>query len=220
MSLGSTAAAAAGTTASGQSTGALGSLASNYNNFLSLLMTQLRNQDPSSPMDPNAFTSQLVQFASVEQQINANANLTHLIGLSQASEVIQSSAILGKQITVASPKLSLQNGAGAIRFTAPAAENVTIAVTNASGVNLRQVTLKAGAGMNNWSWDGKNGNGATMPDGAYTVSVTGGPAGLPSQALPFSVIATATGVGNSGNSVQLQLGSLSVPFSAVQSVGN
>lgn len=51
-------------------------LSSNFNDFLQMLMTQLKNQSPTSPMDTNAFTSELVQFSGVEQQINTNAALT------------------------------------------------------------------------------------------------------------------------------------------------
>src|SRR3979409_1060536 len=72
-------------------TTALDGLANNFTNFLSLLMTQLKNQDPSAPMDSNQFTTELVQFTSVEQQINTNSNLTQLIQLTQASQGEQSS---------------------------------------------------------------------------------------------------------------------------------
>ena len=54
----------------------LASLSSNFSDFLNLLMTQLKNQDPTSPMDANSFTSELVEFSSVEQQINTNTSLT------------------------------------------------------------------------------------------------------------------------------------------------
>jgi flagellar basal-body rod modification protein FlgD len=88
-------AANSATTASGAATPAsdpLGALSGNLNNFLSLLMTQLKNQDPTSPLDTNAFTSELVQFSSVEQQVKTNTSLTQLIQLTQAGEVMQSSA--------------------------------------------------------------------------------------------------------------------------------
>src|SRR5580698_7887306 len=77
-------------------TSALSSLSSNFSDFLSLLMTQLQNQDPTSPLDSNQFTSELVQFTSVEQQIDTNSNLTQLIQLTQASQIEQSAALIGK----------------------------------------------------------------------------------------------------------------------------
>jgi flagellar basal-body rod modification protein FlgD len=210
------------TTSSSAGNGAdpLTSLSSNFSSFLNLLMTQLKNQDPSSPMDANSFTSELVQFSGVEQQINTNASLTQLIQLTQAADVTQSAALLGKQVNVQSNELPLQNGSGTLNFTASTAEPVSITVQGPSGNMVRQVTLSATLGKNTWHWDGKGSNGQTLPDGAYGVSVTGGMAGAPATALPFTVVGTATGVTAQNNSVNLQLGALSVPFASVTSVGN
>ena len=71
-------------------------------------MTQLKNQDPSSPMDANSFTTELVQFSSVEQQINTNASLNTLIQLTQAGDVSQATAVVGKQVIVQSSQIPLQ----------------------------------------------------------------------------------------------------------------
>ena len=76
----------ASASASASGSNALGSLANNFQNFLTLLMTQLKNQDPTSPLDTNQFTSQLVQFTSVEQQINTNRSLGQLINLTQSGQ--------------------------------------------------------------------------------------------------------------------------------------
>ena len=66
----------AGTSTASGSNASLQSLSSNFSDFLGMLMTQLQNQDPTSPMDSNQFTSELVQFSGVEQQINTNTSLT------------------------------------------------------------------------------------------------------------------------------------------------
>jgi flagellar basal-body rod modification protein FlgD len=198
---------------------ALNNLSSNFSNFLTLLMTQLRNQDPSSPMDANQFTSELVQFSSVEQQINTNNDLTQLIQLTQASQVEQSSAMLGKQVTVNSSQLSLQNGSASVNFNTTTAEPIGISVTNASGAQVASAMLTSKAGQNTWTWDGKTGNGTKEPDGAYTVSVvTLGPNGA-TTAVPFTVTGTATSVINNSGTVDLQMGGLTLPFSNVVSVG-
>ena len=104
----STTAATAATAAASNT--ALTSLSANFGDFLNLLMTQLQNQDPTSPLDTNQFTSELVQFSSVEQQINTNTSLTQLIQLTQAGEVMQASAMTGKHVTVTSDHVPLQNG--------------------------------------------------------------------------------------------------------------
>ena len=213
-------ATASASTAPGPNTSALSSLSSNFSDFLNLLMTQLKNQNPTSPMDANAFTSELVQFSGVEQQINMNTSLSQLIQLTQAADVTQSSAIIGKQVTVQSSQIPLQNGGGTLNFVAPTPEAVSITVQDPNGVVLQQATVKAAQGSNTWHWNGTNSRGKVLPDGAYTVSVTSGAAGATATALPFTVIGTATGVVTKGNSVNLQLGALSVPFTAVTSVAN
>ena len=198
---------------------ALNSLGSNFTDFLSLLMTQLQNQDPTSPLDANQFTSELVQFSSVEQQINTNSNLTQLIQLTQANQIEQSATMIGKPVTVTSTQLTLQNSSAAVHFNTTNAEPVVISVLNAAGSQVETANLTSKAGSNTWNWDGKTASGTTMPDGAYTVTVsTIGTSGK-TTTVPFTVTGTATSVQTSGGTVQLQMGGLTVPFSAVQSVG-
>src|SRR5215831_3718756 len=94
----------------GQGSNALNSLSANFGDFLNLLLTQLQNQDPTSPMDANQFTSELVEFSSVEQQINTNQSLSQLIQLTQSGDVMQASGIVGKPITVQASQIPLQGG--------------------------------------------------------------------------------------------------------------
>jgi flagellar basal-body rod modification protein FlgD len=217
---GTNAPAAAGTVLTNTGTNALASLSGNFNDFLSLLMTQLKNQDPTTPMDSNQFTSELVQFTQVEQQINTNQNLTQMIQLTQASQVEQSAGMLGKPVTVNSGKLSLQNGSAEIMFNTTSPEAVGITVYNASGAAIAATTMNTQAGTNTWTWNGKGPNGITEPDGAYAVAVNAiGNSGT-AAAVPFTVVGTATAVQNVNGTVMLQMGGLSLPFSSVVSVGS
>jgi len=217
---GSTSSASTSSAISQTGTNALAGLSSNFSDFLSLLMTQLQNQDPSSPMDSNTFTTELVQFSGVEQQISTNSDLTSLIQLTQASQIEQSASMIGKPVTVTSSQLSLQNGTAAINFNTTAAEPVGIAVYNSTGAQVQTATLTSTAGANTWTWNGKNASGATMPDGAYSVTVNSiGTTGAAS-AVPFTVTGTATSVMNNAGTVQVQMGGLTLPFSSVDSVGN
>jgi flagellar basal-body rod modification protein FlgD len=201
-------------------TSALGGLSNNFSDFLSLLMTQLQNQDPSSPMDSNQFTSELVQFSSVEQQISTNTDLTQLIQLTQASQVEQSASMIGKPVTVTSTQLSLQHSTAAINFNTTTAEPVAIAVYNSAGSQVQTATLTSAVGNNTWTWNGQNATGGTMPDGPYSVTVNAlGVSGSVSQ-VPFTVTGTATSVVNNSGTVQVQMGGLTLPFSAVDSVGS
>jgi len=207
-------------TTSASASNPLLALSSNFNDFLQMLMTQLRNQDPTSPMDTNQFTSELVQFSGVEQQINTNGSLTQLIQLTQAGETMQGTSMTGKQVTVQSSQIALQNGSGTLNFTDPTAGPVAIAITNASGQQLYGTTLTATAGNNAWTWNGANNQGSQLPDGAYNAAVVSANANGTTSTLPFTVTGTATGVASLGSGMQLELGALTVPFSAVQSVGN
>lgn len=210
-----TVSAATASTASTAATDPLSKLSSNFNDFLNLLMTQLQNQDPTSPMDTNTFTTQLVQFTGVQQQINTNASLTTLIQATQGNTLLNSSTLIGQPVQVTSDQLSLQNGKAGISFTTPAAGPVNIGIYSPSGVKLRDAAVTSVAGQNQWSWDGKDSSGTTLPDGAYKVVATDSSGG----AVPFTVNGTATGVQRDGTALKVSLGSLQVDFSAVQSVG-
>src|SRR5579864_1728058 len=85
-------------------------LGSNLNTFLTLLTTQLKNQDPTSPMDTNAFTQQLVSFSEVEQQINTNNNLQSLITLGQGRANTDAVSYLGKAVTISTGEGVLSGG--------------------------------------------------------------------------------------------------------------
>ena len=214
-------AGSASTAATAAQTGqaALASLSGNFQDFLGMLMTQLQNQDPTSPLDTNQFTQELVQFSGVEQQITTNSSLTQLIQLTQSGQVMQGTAMTGKPVTVTATQIPLQNSTGSVGFTAPIAEPAAIVIDNAAGQTIRSVALNATAGANSWTWNGTDNSGNTVPDGAYAISVIGANADGSTSALPFTVTGTATGVQNTASGLQLSLGALTVPFTAVQSVG-
>ena len=208
-----------GATAAAQATGtARATLAGNFDNFLKLLMTQLKNQDPTSPLDTNQVTSQLVQFASVEQQINANTTLTQLIELTQGEQILQASSLVGKHVVVKSDRIPLQNGTGQVNFSSAVARPVAITITNDAGVKIREAVFGANAGDNQWVWDGRNNAGNRMPDGSYRIAMIGANADGTVAAQAFTVQGTATGVSRQDNKVALQMGTLVAPFSTVQQV--
>ena len=198
----------------------LSSLSSNLNNFLNLLMTQLKNQDPTTPTDTSQFTTQLVQFASVEQQINIDNGVQSLIQLTQSNAVLQASSLVGKTVTATSTQISLQNGSGSIQFATPAAEPVTVTVKDASGATVAQTSLTSVAGPNSWTWNGADSSCAKRPDGAYTVSVMGGTAGTTPAAIPVTLTGAVTGVSVANHTQQVMVGALMLPISAIQSVSN
>ncbi|MBY0339334.1 MAG: flagellar hook assembly protein FlgD [Acetobacteraceae bacterium] len=188
--------------------------------FLQLLTTQLRNQDPSSPMDTNAMTQQLAQFASVEQQIAANQSLQSLLSLQQAASLVSAAPLVGQRVEVASDRLVLRGGAAQQVVLPSAAEaggaaRARIAVSDASGNLVREAIVPLGAP---WSWDGRNGAGRAAPDGTYTLAVTGLDAqGGTRGALTASVAGTVTGITRGdGGAPRLSLGGLTVDLPALR----
>jgi len=212
------AAAAASSTSSSTSQNALATLSSNFQDFLGMLMTQLKNQDPTSPLDTNQFTSELVQFSGVEQQINTNGALTQLISLTQSGQLMQSSSMVGKTVQITSDQLPLQNSSGALTLTAATAGTADISISNAAGTKVLDTTISTAAGSNTWTWNGKDSAGKTLADGAYTVSVSGTDSTGAAATLPFTVSGKVTGVVNNSGTLDVQLGAETVAFSAVQSV--
>src|SRR5271166_6554986 len=119
---------------SSTSSSSLDQLAGNFNSFLTLLTTQLQNQDPLSPMDTNQFTQQLVEFASVQQQVDMNTNMQTLISLQQTNEAASAMQMVGATVTLTGTSASLTSSAPAtwtLNSATPATGNVTI--TNSSG---------------------------------------------------------------------------------------
>src|SRR6476620_5874186 len=91
-------ASATGTAAS--KTAGVTTMAKNFDSFLTLLTTQLKNQNPLEPLDTNQFTQQLVQFTQVEQQMKMNTQLTSLISIEQMAQSTAAMAYLGSTATV------------------------------------------------------------------------------------------------------------------------
>lgn len=166
-----TSAAASSSTATG-STAGKATLGSNFNTFLTMLTTQLKHQDPLSPMDSTQFTNQLVQFSSVEQQINANSNLEKLIKLQQTAQTSQGISYLGQTVEVAGTDLALQDGAASLSYTLPKeARDVKILIKDSSGKQVNSITGEAASGRHDISWNGKDSSGTQLDDGRYSIQV-------------------------------------------------
>jgi flagellar basal-body rod modification protein FlgD len=206
-------AASTSSTISANTTNTLAKLAGNFNDFLSLLTTQLKNQDPTAPMDTNQFTSQLVQFTGVAEQINTNATLGQILTSSQTQQLSQASGIVGDKVAFTGGALPLQNHTAQVNFQTDGAGPVQIAVVNSNGATGQTQTITAVSGANTWTWDGTTNDGAQLPDGAYTIAVTAN-----GTAVPFQSVGTVTGAEQVNQVVQLQFGGAAVPYSQVVSL--
>ena len=94
-------------------------LTSNFNTFLQLLTTQLKNQNPLDPLDTNQFTQQLVQFAQVEQQIKQNTQLETLISLEKSAQASTALAYVGSTVAIDGQTAALTNKHAAWTFNVP-----------------------------------------------------------------------------------------------------
>ncbi len=179
-----------------QSTTSKAKLEDDLNKFLNLLVTQLQNQDPLDPMDATEFTSQLVQFASVEQQIFQNSNLEKLLQLQETNQVANLVDLIGTTVEAESRKMPLENGKGEFTYTIPAgAKKATITITNSSGLTVFTVDADTAAGKNTFSWNGKSTSGVQQSDGAYNVLVSGTDFQGNLLVIPHTVFGRITGVG-------------------------
>src|SRR5579872_3954733 len=203
-------AANAGTqTAQAAATAGSQQLAGNFDTFLQLLTTQLQNQNPLDPLDTNQFTQQLVEFASVEQQVNMNTNLQTLISMQQTTEATSALQLVGSTVTVSGNSATLANASNTpatwnLTTSTPATAQLTI--TSSAGTTAYTGTMSLNSGSQSFTWNGKGNNGQTWPDGTYTLSVSA--TGANGQAVNVStqVQGTVSGVNLSANPPTLTVG--------------
>ena len=149
------------------------SLATNYQTFLSLLTTQLKNQDPTAPMDTNAFTQQLTQMTGVEQQLLSNDLLTKLVDQG-AGSVGNAVGLIGKTVTSSQTSTNITNGKASWLYDIGAgATSGTIEVKNSAGTVVHRANLsELDAGRHTYVWDGKTLSGKALGDGGpYTATM-------------------------------------------------
>src|SRR5712671_5477881 len=147
-------------------------IASNFTTFLQLLTTQLKNQNPLDPLDTNQFTTQLVQFAGVEQQMKMNTQLTSLISIEQASQSTAAMAYLGSTATVDGSTTALTGGKASWTFSADKPASATINISDSTGNLAYSGAFSLNAGQQNFAWDGRGNNGTKWPDGNYKMSIS------------------------------------------------
>jgi flagellar basal-body rod modification protein FlgD len=150
-------------------------IAGNFQSFLTLLTTQLQNQNPLDPLDTNQFTQQLVEFAGVQQQLNTNSSLATLVSLQQTAQSTQALTFVGKTAVVSGDTASLTNSSATWELNVPANSNVTVNITNSSGQTVYTKTFSSvAAGPNQpFTWNGQGTDGTQWPDGQYKITATG-----------------------------------------------
>ncbi|MBV9862945.1 MAG: flagellar hook assembly protein FlgD, partial [Alphaproteobacteria bacterium] len=209
---GTAGASAAGSTSSTGSMNA--SVQKDYDTFLTLLTTQLQNQDPLSPLDTNQFTQQLVEFSQVEQQMNTNNYLSNLLTLQGSNDLIEAQGLVGKTVNLNDANAALENGQASYSYTLPStAASTTLAISNAQGQVLWTGTGSTSSGAHAFTWNGEDSSGKTQPDGVYTLSVAATAADGTTLTAPITTSGAVDSVSNVNGTTTLTVGTAKYPLS-------
>jgi flagellar basal-body rod modification protein FlgD len=193
-------------------------IASNFNQFLTLLTTQLKNQNPLDPLDTNQFTQQLVQFASVEQQLQTNDTLTALLKSTQAASATSALGFVGTEIVADGATSHLTQAGAQWRLTAPRAGQATITITNSSGSVVASNNVALQAGAQTYTWDGRTSTGVLAPEGDCTITVTAKDATGQGLTVSTEMRGIVDAVDMTGDAPVLMVGTMRIPLGNVKSM--
>ena len=225
-----------GTTGTGTGTGTAGGSSGSQSlngattlggaNFLTLMLAQLKNQDTTSPIDSNAFLTQLAQLSEVQGINQLNTSFSSLTSSLSSNQALQASSLLGHQALVASGTATIAaNGtvSGAVQVPQTTSE-VLVNIADASGALVQQISLgPQSSGLANFNWNGQMGNGSQAPAGQYTVTAqyagANGGATAATTLVNGTIESVSMGSGSSGLTLNVA-GIGSVPFSSIQRISN
>ena len=188
-------------------------LGQNMDTFLTLLTTQLKNQDPTAPQDSTQWVTQLVQFSSVEQQIHQRESLEQILNLQLAWQSSNAVGYIGKTVEAAGDKTYLANNSASIRYSlAEDAGQATVTIKDANGKTVKEMNVATTKGPHEVSWNGKDKDGVALDDGFYTVSIKA----TKGQDVPVTATTTFSGVvdsvENANGQVLLHVGNSKLPI--------
>jgi flagellar basal-body rod modification protein FlgD len=171
------------------------------NDFLTLMTAQLQNQDPTQPLDPSTFVTQLAQFGTVSGIDSMQSSLATLSSTLLSNQALSSASLVGHSVLTQASSAQYTAGqslAGAVQ--APTgASSVAVNITNSNGTMVQQINVSAGSGMTAFTWDGSTLNGAQAPSGSYSVQAIANVNGT-SVAAPVYLAGTVSSVSlNSGS---------------------
>jgi flagellar basal-body rod modification protein FlgD len=221
---GTTAAAASSSAAtSAAATSALASsqIAGNFQSFLTLLTTQLQNQNPLDPLDTNQFTQQLVEFAGVQQQLNTNDSLATLVSLQQTAQSTQALGFVGKTAVVNGSTAALTDSTATWQLSVPTASTVNITIASSTGQNVYTGSYSVAAGNNQpFTWNGQGSDGTQEPDGNYTMTATAKDASNNTVAITTAIEGVVSSVDLTQSPPLLSIGGQTYTVNQIQSIVN
>lgn len=165
--------------------------------FLKLLITQLRNQDPLNPLDQNQFLAQTAQFTSLENLQNISSQLEHMTALAQGQALTQGASLLGKTATAMGRDVTLGVSGASLPFTVQTPGSMQIQILDAQNTVVRMLTTTTDApGTYEVPWDGLDASGQSLTPGVYHYRVIpqGGTVAMAAQGTLAGMTPTAGGV--------------------------
>jgi len=196
-------------------------LGTDFKTFLTLLTTQLKNQDPLSPLDTNQFTSQLVSFSQVEQAINANDKLANLVSLQSTNQTISALPLVGHTIEYADNQEALINGQATFGYNLPAnAAAANIVISDAKGQVVYQTPAETTAGFHAFTWDGTGIDGSKLSDGTYTFNVSATAPDKSAIQATLSAYGSVSSVDVSNGTASLNIGGVTEALSKIMAITN
>lgn len=220
-------ASSSGSSAAASSALASQQIAGNFQSFLTLLTTQLQNQNPLDPLDTNQFTQQLVEFAGVQQQLNTNDSLATLVSLQQTAQSTQALGFVGKTAVVKgstaqlSPNSATGGSTASWELSIPTSSTVTVTIASSSGQAAFTGNYTVAAGNNQpFVWNGKGTDGTQWPDGNYTMTATAKDANNNSVAISTQVVGVVNSVDLTQSPPLLSIGGQTYTVSQIQSIVN
>ncbi|KFK93482.1 MULTISPECIES: flagellar hook assembly protein FlgD [unclassified Serratia (in: enterobacteria)] len=183
-----------------------------HNNFLTLLVAQLKNQDPTNPMQNNELTTQLAQINTVSGIEKLNTTLGAISGQIGSNQSIQASALIGHGVMVPGKEILVGNQGGKVSTTPfgveleRSADAVAATISDVTGKVVRTIELGGlNAGVHSFSWDGSLEDGTNAPDGAYSLAINAknGNEQRVAQPLRFAMV---NGVTRDADDAKLDLG--------------
>lgn len=217
----SSASGTSGSTASGSASSPAGALG--QQDFLTLMVTQLQNQDPFQPMQSGQFLSQMAQFGTVSGIGDLQNSFSQLASSLTSNQGLQASTLVGHSVAVPSSQgiLPAQGGMKAALDVPSGAADVAVDITDASGQVVKHMDLGAqAAGLTQFSWDGTTDSGTTAPPGSYTIKATASVGGQQTALSSYAIdtVASVT-LDGSGQGPSLNLDALgAVPLSQVKQI--
>lgn len=176
--------------------------------FLTLLVAQLKNQDPTNPLQNNELTTQLAQISTVSGIEKLNTTLGSVSGQLTNNQSVQASALIGHGVMIPGSKI-LAGSEATTPFGVElqqGADKVTATITDNTGKVVRTLDIGAlSAGVHTFTWDGTATDGTTVPDGAYNVAINASNGGTQLVAQPLN-FALVNGVTLSNGKTLLDLG--------------